>query len=123
MVELKDFQFQRKGLPYLPLEVNLEDNQIETFEKKVFCSMAYNDSQLDSLTMSFHTFSSIIDLNHCVLSQLKPENSEFRSEWTQLNIVDFDRYNISEQFKEKNYCNCDLKLFFENFKLNLTGNI
>lgn len=122
LVELSDFQFERKGMPYMALEINIDQNNIETFNKRVFCSHAYNDSQVDTVSMSFQTFSSIIDMNHCILTQLKAEPSEYRREWTQLNIVDQDKRNVSQQFSVKNYCNCDVMYFLANSKLNLTGN-
>ncbi len=104
------------------MEVNIEQNDLSSFQKRVFCSNNYNDSLLDSLTISFRTLASIIDLNHCILTQLTFESSEFRRrEWSQLNIADSDKQNISRQFIEKNYCNCDLLVFFENIRVNLTG--
>jgi hypothetical protein len=103
------------------MEVNIDQNDLDTFHKRVFCSNNRNDSLLDSLTVSFRTFASIIDLNHCILGQLSTEPGASRRAWSQLNIADTDKQNVSRQFSDKNYCNCDLRVFFENTRVNLTG--
>jgi len=126
LVTVNDYQFERVSMPNLALEVNLNQNDIINFKSKAFCSRNYEDSQLDSIGLSFKTFSSLIDSNHCVLTQLKPIHSisngnvsSFnRHVWTQVSIADdFHR----ELEGKENYCNCDLMLMFHYLKLNVTG--
>ena len=122
LVTVNDYQFERVSMPNLALEVNLNKNDILNFKSKAFCSRYYEDSQLDSVSFSFRTFSSLIDSNHCVLAQLKPihsmNSSLNRHIWTQVSIADdFHR----ELENKENYCNCDLMLMFQHLKLNVTG--
>jgi len=125
LVLLKDFQFERTKMPNLALEVNLDNNDILNVNNKAFCSRNYLDSHLDTLSLSFKTFSNLIDSNHCILGQLKPNlylnNTKNKQIWTQLNIIGNNVDNNNNNNKERNYCNCDLILMFMNYKLNVTG--
>lgn len=127
LIVLNDYQFERATMPSIPLEVNMAQNDITNFRNRVFCSHNYQDSQLDSISVSFRTFSSLIDSNHCVLTQLKSipqvQSANFTSRhvWTQLDIVDSSENSREQELSLRNYCNCDLALMFQHFKLNVTG--
>lgn len=123
LISLNDFQFERIQMPNLALELNVAQNDIFNFKNKAFCSHNYQDSQIDKISLSFKTFSSLIDSNHCIISQLKPVqylagNYSNRQSWTHVNIIDISKDQDTSQI---NYCNCDLFLMFQNLKLNVTG--